>query len=175
MVYQQYQPQLPRRKGKTLVQTIYDVLRALVHDHPWRNEADKVRAHGLINGADPNYVAPQSPQMQQNLTPEQLQIAQLQAELARRTGQTGWVQSPNAAEQLANAQMGIQPTSAASADPSQMRGYAYPAQAPGQTQPAFPVPQQQYQQQQPQQMQQYAYPQPGPQQAQFQPVPQQFQ
>lgn len=174
MVYGQYQQQLPRKKGKTLVQSIYDVLRALVSDHHWRNESDQIRAHGLINGADPNYVAPQAAQQQQNLTPDQLTILQLQQQLAQATGQQGYVQNPNAGQQLQAAQAGIQPTSMASANPQEMRGYAYPAQAPGQQAPAFPTPQQNFQQQ-PQQMQQYQYPMAGPQQQQYQPVPQQFQ
>lgn len=88
------------------MQSVYDLLRKLVDDHGWRNEADKVQAHGVINQADPNYeppVASNHYDAQQSFTPEQQTIAALQAELARLRGSQA--HTPNA---------------------DQMRQYAYP-------------------------------------------------
>lgn len=93
------------------MQTVYDLLRRLVDDHNWRQERDRLTAHGVINAADPSYVPPIQGNPTQ-LTPEQLYIAQLEQQLA---------QLRNAAPPPPNAE--------------QMRQYAYPTAQQVQQQP----------------------------------------
>lgn len=172
-----------RVKGKTLLQTIHDVLREIVAQLPWRNESDKVQATGIVNGNDPNFQPPPPSPAQMSLTPEQLQIQALQAQLAQVTGNAAHYGQPNAAQQMAAAQQGLtaqqyaqqaQPQQAQAqpvapymgVNPADMRGYQYPQAPaqPGQQAPVFPQPQRAPQPQQT--MQTYQYP--GTQAPQFQ-------
>lgn len=148
------------------MQTVYDLLRRIVDDHHWRNESDRVQAHGVINAADPSYVPP-APTAGPQLTNEQLYIRQLEAQLAAARGQS--TMPSNAAEQLLAAQgYSPQPTSMATAQPQNMQQYAYPV-----PQTNGPVPQQPVQQQVPTlgptQMRQYGYPLPNQQPVQVTP------
>lgn len=142
------------------METVWDLLRKLVDDHGWRQESEKVAAHGVINRADPNYRPPVNPQVQ-NQTPEQLYIAQLEQQLAAARGQQHLPQ--NAAQQM-QATYQPQPASAAAANPQEMRGYSYPVPGQQVQQPVAPTPQAN-----PQQMTQYAYPVPQPETG-YQPV-----
>lgn len=145
------------------MQTVYDLLRRLADDHHWRNEADKVTAHGVINAADPNYVPP-VPTQGPNLTPEQLYIRDLEAQLAAARGVQA-APPQNASEQLAAAYG----TPMAYAQPQNMQQYAYPVPP---TQPTPPAPMAMPQPQVPTlgpQMRQYQYPQPAQQAVQVTP------
>lgn len=167
--------QPPPRRKKSVLETMWDVVRRLVDDAPWKNEADKIKAHGIINRNDPNYVPPvQSFDPQHSLTPEQQTIAQLQRELALARGQANVPQS--AAQQMQAAYpVQAMPGSPAAAQTDQMRGYAYPVPQPqgGPVQQAYPQPQQPFtapvsgQAANPEQMTQYVYPSP---QTEYQPV-----
>lgn len=147
------------------METIYELLHRLVADHPWKTESEKVAAHGVVNRSDPNYRPPVNQNAGQNLTPEQMMIAQLQQQLAEARGQQ-YVPA-NAAQQMQQA-YGPQPTSAAAANPQDMRGYAYPVPN-AQGQPVQQTPVAQPPHANPAQMTQYAYPVPQPETG-YQPV-----
>lgn len=148
------------------METVYDLLRKLVDDHRWSNEAEKVHAHGVINRADPSYTPPAPVNVPQSA--DQLYIAQLEQALAAARGQGNIPQ--NAAQQMQQAYAA--PTAPATANPAEMRGYVYPQ--------AGAVPQPQYTPQpntapvpspvptaDPSQMAHYAYPAPA---QEYQPV-----